>query len=78
MGRHLKLEAARVALLDGRETLFQDSLAAAEKWLEQYFTGAERDALLASVQSLKTEKITVEMPDISGSLVWLQQNGDQE
>lgn len=75
---HLKLEAARVALLDGRETLFKDSLTAAEKWLEQYFTGAERDALLASVQSLKAEKITVEMPDISGSLVWLQQNGDQE
>jgi uroporphyrin-3 C-methyltransferase len=75
---HLKLEGARVALLDGREALFHDSLAAAEKWLQQYFTGAERDALLASIQSLKSEKITVAMPDVSGSLVWLQQNGDQE
>lgn len=74
----LKLEAARTALLDGRETIFHDSLSAAEQWLEQYFVGDERDALLASIKALNAEAIKVELPDISGSLSWLQQNGDIE
>jgi uroporphyrin-3 C-methyltransferase len=74
---HLKLETARTALLAGREVIYHDSLASAEQWLVQYFTGEERDAVLASVKALNAEKITVTMPDISGSLVWLQEKGDQ-
>ncbi len=72
----LKLETARAALLQKRETVFHDSLASAEKWLQQYFIGEERDAVLTSVQALNSEQIVVELPDISGSLAWLQQNGD--
>lgn len=72
----LKLETARAALLQKRQTVFHDSLTSAEKWLQQYFIGEERDALLASVQALNSEQIVVELPDISGSLAWLQQNGD--
>jgi uroporphyrin-3 C-methyltransferase len=75
---HLKLETARTALLAGREVIFHDSLTSAEKWLEQYFIGEERDAVLASVKALNANKITVTMPDISGSLAWLQEKGDHE
>ena len=74
---HLKLETARTALLAGREVIYHDSLASAEQWLVQYFTGEERDAVLASVKAVNAEKITVTMPDISGSLAWLQEKGDQ-
>lgn len=75
---HLKLEAARTALLEGREAIFHDSLTAAENWLQKYFVGDERDAVLASIKEINAEVITVELPDISASLAWLQQNGDQE
>ncbi len=74
---HLKLATARMALLDGREAVYHDSLTAVEKWLEQYFIGDERDAVLDEVKALNTEKITVKMPDISGSLAWLQEKGNQ-
>jgi len=75
---HLKLETARTALLAGREAVYHDSLTSAEKWLEQYFTGEERDAVLADVKALNAEKIVVKMPDISGSLAWLQEKGNQK
>jgi uroporphyrin-3 C-methyltransferase len=74
---HLKLETARTALLAGREVIYHDSLASAEQWLIQYFIGEERDAVLASVKAVNAENITVTMPDISGSLAWLQDKGDQ-
>jgi len=72
----LKLETARLALLSGRESLFHDSLVAAQQWLQQYFIGEERDALLQTVIAMQTETIVVELPDISASLVWLQQKGE--
>jgi uroporphyrin-3 C-methyltransferase len=73
----LKLETARLALLAGREAVYHDSLTSAEKWLMQYFTGEQRDAVLATLKALNSEKITVAMPDISGSLAWLKDKGDQ-
>ena len=73
----LKLETARLALLQRREQVYHQSLAAAESWLQQYFEGNERDSALATVQALKKETITVTMPDISGSLLWLKEKGDQ-
>jgi len=75
---HLKLEIARTALLGGREEIYHDSLTSAEHWLEQYFIGKRRDAVLASVRSLNAIKITVAMPDISASLAWLKKNGEQK
>ncbi|PHS25110.1 MAG: hypothetical protein COA83_06445 [Methylophaga sp.] len=72
----LKLESARLALLSGKKSVFYDSLASAEQWLQQYFIGDERDALLQTVTAMQVEKITTELPDISASLVWLQQKGE--
>lgn len=74
---HLKLESARLALLSGREAAFHASLASAQQWLQQYFVGDERDALLEIVESLQGEQILVVIPDISASLIWLQQKGEQ-
>lgn len=73
----LKLETARLALLSGRESVFHASLASAQQWLQQYFIGDERDALLQIVQQMQTENITTTLPDISASLAWLQQKGEQ-
>jgi len=73
----LKLETARLALLERREAVYHDSLTSAEKWLKQYFIGEERDAALATLTALNSETITVTMPDISASLVWLKEKGNQ-
>lgn len=74
----LKLQTARLALLSGRESVFQASLASAQQWLQQYFIGEERDALLQLVIQMQAETIAVTLPDISASLVWLQQKGQQQ
>ncbi len=73
----LKLETARLALLTGDESLFHDSLATSEQWLQRYFIGTERDAILELLKTLRSETIAVEVPDISASLLWLQQYGEQ-
>lgn len=74
----LKLESARLALLSAREPVFRDSLASSEQWLQQYFIGTERDAMLKLLKTLRSETIAVEVPDISASLIWLQQFGEQQ
>lgn len=73
----LKLESAQHALLSAEAAVFQANLISAGQWLEQYFVGTERDALLAQLTTLQAEVISVEIPDISGSLVWMQEKGDQ-
>ncbi|RKZ95432.1 MAG: hypothetical protein DRQ40_03650 [Gammaproteobacteria bacterium] len=73
----LKLETARLALLSGQGSVFHASLASAEQWLQQYFVGDERDAMLETVASLQAEQISVAIPDISASLIWLQQKGER-
>ena len=72
----LKLESARLALLSQNEIIFQDSLASVQQWLQKYFIGDERDALSDAITAMQGEQITVELPDISASLVWLQQKGE--
>ncbi|MFW5427298.1 MAG: uroporphyrinogen-III C-methyltransferase [Methylophagaceae bacterium] len=72
----LKLESARLALLSRKEAVFHESLASAEQWLQKYFIGEERDALLQTVTAMQSETITTDLPDISASLVWLQQKGE--
>lgn len=68
----LKLETARFALLSGNQSVFESSLDAAIEWLELYFTGESRDALLNRLKVMQAEAIVVEIPDISESLRWLQ------
>lgn len=74
----LKLESANLALLSAKETTFHDNLTSAEQWLQQYFIGPERDAMVDMLQNMKSETIVVDMPDISASLVWLRHYGDQQ
>jgi uroporphyrin-3 C-methyltransferase len=69
----LQMESARLALLNADNNSFQHSLKTAITWLDQYFTGEERDAMLASLNSLAEQKIDVSIPDISGSLNWLEE-----
>lgn len=68
----LKLETARFALLSGKQSIFDSSLQTSIDWLNKYFVGEQRDAMLASLERLKFEQIEVALPDISGSLRWLQ------
>lgn len=74
----LKLESARLALLSARDRAFHDNLTSAEQWLQQYFIGTERDAMLDMLTAMQSETITVDVPDISASLIWLQHYGDQQ
>lgn len=67
----LQLETARFAALSGNQKMFGQSLQAAILWLEQYFVGDQRDAMLQTLQAMQTESIYIETPDISGSLRWL-------
>ncbi|HET8807960.1 MAG TPA: uroporphyrinogen-III C-methyltransferase, partial [Methylophaga sp.] len=68
----LKLETARFALLSGEQSIYDSSLQTSIDWLNRYFVGEQRDAMLASLKALKNEQIEVALPDISGSLRWLQ------
>lgn len=69
----LQLESARLALLNADNASYQHSLKTAVDWLRQYFTGDERDALLATLDSLQSQQIKVNVPDISASLNWLEE-----
>jgi len=69
----LQLESARLALLNADTDSFQHSLKTAITWLEHYFTGDERDAMLETLNSLAEQNIDVSIPDISGSLNWLEE-----
>lgn len=68
----LKLETARFALLSGKESVFKASLGSAQEWLETYFVGAERDAVLASVNKMQQQPVVAKVPDISQSLTWIK------
>lgn len=68
----LKLETARFALLSGKQSIYASSLQTSIDWLQRYFVGEQRDALLASLETMQAEQIDVTLPDISGSLRWLQ------
>ncbi|MDF1589499.1 MAG: uroporphyrinogen-III C-methyltransferase [Gammaproteobacteria bacterium] len=68
----LKLETAQLALLSGKSSVFESSLASAADWLTMYFVGDKRDAMLAMIRQLQSENISVELPDISGSATWLK------
>ncbi len=68
----LQLETARFAALSGNQRMFEQSLQSASSWLEQYFVGDHRDAMLESLQAMQNQAISIETPDISGSLRWLK------
>lgn len=68
----LQLQTARFALLSGQAEVFSDSIKTAQQWLERYFVGDERDAVLQLLTELEAEYRITEIPDISASLRWIQ------
>lgn len=69
----LQLESARLALLNADNDNYQHSLQTAIDWLQQYFTGEQRDALLNTLKKLQDAQINISIPAISGSLNWLEE-----
>jgi uroporphyrin-3 C-methyltransferase len=69
----LQLESARLALLNADNDNYQHSLQTAIDWLQQYFTGDQRDAMLNTLKQLQDSQINISIPDISGSLNWLEE-----
>jgi len=76
----LKLESARLALIQGNEPLFHDSLKNARTWIERYFAdGGEKSSMLTSLKRLDEAKLTPELPDITRSLKALKEwSGNQK
>ena len=70
----LKLESSRAALLRNDEQLYRDSLATAIDWVGQHFDTAagETRAMLDALNSLAERSFTVAYPDISKSMIMLQ------
>ncbi|MBA4381052.1 MAG: hypothetical protein C0406_00660, partial [Sideroxydans sp.] len=66
----LRLISARLALLSHDEASFQRELSSAQAWVNRYFDSKSKDATqaLASLQKLTATHITLNVPDISGSL----------
>lgn len=72
----LKLETARLALLEGSQALYHASLNEAVEWLEHYFDMAQEGVVAshATLQRLAPLTIAPPRPDISGSLHSLRQH----
>jgi len=70
----LNLNKADVALLQKQEGVYKQSLSASEQWLREYFDVKDVNvqSVLAQLAKLKLEKISVELPSISGSYDALQ------
>lgn len=66
----LRLISARLALLSHDEVSFQRELKSAQAWINRYFDNKSKEATqaLASLQKLASANITLNVPDISGSL----------
>ena len=67
---HLQFEQAQSALLAGNEKLYVLSLQKTHDWIERYYQldSTAVNALLGAINELKARPVSVEVPDISGSL----------
>ncbi|WP_126457093.1 uroporphyrinogen-III C-methyltransferase [Sulfuriflexus mobilis] len=70
----LKLEAARLALLQKDTAVYQASLAEVSEWVAAYFNAESTPvkALLEQISKLATLELQPALPDISASLVELE------
>jgi len=70
----LQLLAARLALLERNEALYSESLADARRWLGEYFDTGSREvtSVIDSIVDLQGLDLSIEKPDISGSLALLR------
>ena len=71
----LQLQAARLALLQGEEALYLQSLDDAAAWLREYFDTDTRpvQSALDTLDELRDARLDTVRPDISGSLALLRQ-----
>jgi uroporphyrin-3 C-methyltransferase len=73
----LRLEQARVALVQGRAEIYRQSLDEALGWLGQHFAaGPVADGMAAALQELLSSPVQTELPDLSDSLRALQARRD--
>lgn len=70
----LNLNKAEVALLQKQTGVYKQSLSSSEQWLREYFDTKDADvkSVLAQLAKLKAERISVELPPITGSYDALQ------
>lgn len=70
----LMFEQAQMALLAGKQSLYNDSLAKARDWITNYYTVDQmaRDSVLTMIDELQSKSIAVTVPDISSSLLALK------
>ena len=71
----LMINQSQLALLDGRQAVYSDSLIRAESWLQEYFA-SDSDAIqsvIADLQQLQKIKVDAEFPDIAHSLLAVKQ-----
>jgi len=71
----LQLQAARLALLRGEESIFRQSLDDADSWLDEYYDPSSKGVQDArkTIAEMRDSVLSVAMPDISGSLRLLRQ-----
>ena len=71
----LQLQAARLAILRGEETIFQQSLDDAAAWLTEYYDAGSIpvQSALQTITGIRGSVFSVAMPDISESLRLLRQ-----
>jgi len=70
----LRLLSARLALLARDASSFRADLKAAEEWLRRYFDGKAKNTqlALAAIRQFQASELTIEIPDLSGSLAALR------
>ena len=71
----LQLQAARLALLQGEQAVFEQSLDDASAWLEEYFDAesAQVSSALETIAEIRGGMVSATKPDISESLRLLRQ-----
>lgn len=71
----LQFQAARLALLRGEKTSFEQSLEDASTWMQDHFVADSAPVVsaLATIEDIRNTTLDVEYPDISESLTLLRQ-----
>jgi len=71
----LMINQSQLALLDGRQAVYSDSLYRAERWLQDYFPSDEHaiKSVIAEIQALQQMKVDIELPDVTKSLLAVTQ-----
>lgn len=71
----LMINQSQLALLDGRQSIYSDSLDRAEQWLVDYFPSDEHaiQSVITDLQQLQKVKIDIELPDVASSLIAVKQ-----